>query len=500
MGMVENPENGPFHPDRAGDLSILREALHQAGYRETAVTDVLEGRNDRMIDVQCAMRRSAEPSPFHCLVRLFILGAIIPDAAARLAVFPADLERLIAGGVIKRDGDGVRATARLAPWRDFLLFSDFIPAEGEPLRADFVMSGASPSSVSLTRLTFRNPVVSALDVGTGAGIHALLAAAHAKCVVATDTNARALNFAAMNARLNAIENVSFKQGSFFEPVAGERFDLIVSNPPFIVSPESSLMFQSPGMAGDGVSQLMVRESPRYLNEGGCAISLISWHHQGESDWFERPRGWAAGSGCDCWLLRASSQDPLSYAANALRQTVSIRSASYAEQLDRWVDYYRFHKISRLALGAVILRKRQASENWLHCENLAGAAVATDAGPQIQRMFAAEDVLAEIDDEALLDRRVALHPDHLLEQKLVAGEGGWVSQSLVLVPANGIEHRSTIDTRVLFLLSQCHGARTVREMISSVGESDGTDFAAAADSGLPLVKRLLRAGLLVVQEN
>ena len=78
------------------------------------------------------------------------------------------------------------------------------------------------------------------------------------------------------------------------------------------------------------------------------------------------------------------------------------------------------------------------------------------------------------DEALLDRRVALHPDHLLEQKLVAGEGGWLSQSLVLVPANGIEHRSTIDTRVLFLLSQCHGARTVREMISSVGESDGTD--------------------------
>ena len=147
-----------------------------------------------------------------------------------------------------------------------------------------------------------------------------------------------------------------------------------------------------------------------------------------------------------------------------------------------------------------MRKRQASENWFHGENLAGAAVATDAGPQIQRMFAAEDVLAEIDDEALLDRRVALHPDHLLEQKLVAGEGGWVSQSLVLVPANGIEHRSTIDTRVLFLLSQCHGARTVHEMISSVGESDGTDFAAAADSGLPLVKRLLRAGLLVVQEN
>ena len=127
MGMVENPENGPFHPDRAGDLSILREALHQAGYRETAVTDVLEGRNDRMIDVQCAMRRSAEPSPFHSLVRLFILGAIIPDAAARLAVFPADIERLIAGGVIKRDGDGVRATARRLPGGIFFCLAILFP-------------------------------------------------------------------------------------------------------------------------------------------------------------------------------------------------------------------------------------------------------------------------------------------------------------------------------------------------------------------------------------
>jgi hypothetical protein len=57
-------------------------------------------------------------------------------------------------------------------------------------------------------------------------------------------------------------------------------------------------------------------------------------------------------------------------------------------------------------------------------------------------------------------------------------------------------RAAIDARVLLLLAQCNGRRTVRELISVVGENDGTDFASAAASGLPLVKRLIRAGFLV----
>ena len=61
-------------------------------------------------------------------------------------------------------------------------------------------------------------------------------------------------------------------------------------------------------------------------------------------------------------------------------------------------------------------------------------MATDAGEQIQRVFAAEDFLENLTgDEMLLDCRVVLHPDHVLEEKLVAGEVGWVNQSLILVP-------------------------------------------------------------------
>ena len=490
--------DGPFRTDPGADSCLLREAFRRAGFEESAVHGILEGRSDRMIDTQCVLRRTADESPLHSLIRLFILGVEVNEEDARLALGPADVESVVESGLLERSDRGLRATARLAPWKNFFLLSDFLPAEGESLSPDFVMSGASPSSLSLARITFRDRVSAVLDLGTGAGIHALLAATHAEHVVATDTNPRALNFARMNARLNGIDNISFRLGSFFEPVRDERFDLIVSNPPFIISPESSLMFQNPGMGGDAVSELMVRQSPAHLNDLGRAVSLISWHHLDESDWSKRPGEWARGSGCDLWLLRATSESPLGYAANALRQTEALRSASYGKQLDRWLDYYRDQGIARLALGAAILRKRRAARNWIHCEDLAGAAVATDAGEQIQRVLDAEDFLAALaTDDELLDRRVALHPDHVLEQKLVAGEDGWVSQALILLPAKGIERRASIDPRVLMFLSQCNGSRTVREMIAAVGERDGTDFAAAATVGLPLVKRFLRAGFLVV---
>lgn len=489
---------GPFRPQKVNDTA-LRERLRQAGFTEEAVGQVLENRTDSNIDLPWALRRTAEPSPLHVLIRTFILGLPMSEEAVRAAVAPVSIEWLREVRLIKRVGGAVRAVARLSPWRDLVLLSDFLPPYSQALRSDFVMSGTSPSSVSLSRLTLRQRVGTALDLGTGAGTHALLAASHADRVVATDTNFRALNFAWMNACLNGIGNVSFKPGSFFEPVAGEQFDLIVSNPPFVISPQSRLMFQNPGLGGDAVSELVVRQAPAHLNEGGCAVSLISWTHENEEDWGVGPCRWAEGNGCDFWLLYSTSEGPLEYAAHALRQTEAIRSARYAAQLASWIDYYRQQNIGRLALGAAILRKRQASRHWARCENLSGVTLSTEAGEQFQRIFAAEDFLAgSTDGDELLGWPVVLHPDHVLEQRLVAGQEGWVCQSLVLHAAHGLERRMTIDGRVLAFLSHCDGKRTVGELIAHVAAEAAVDFGTAKASGLPLVCRLLRAGLLTIR--
>jgi predicted RNA methylase len=499
--MSVSPDAGPFHPDRVGDLSWLCGRLRAAGFAEGNVSRVVEGRGERMLDVACALHRTAEASPFHSLMRLFVLGVELSDTAACDALTPAGVEALVEAGVLDRSGSAVRAIPRLVPWRDFFLLSDRLPIEGNPFPHDYVMSGTSASSLLLSRLTPKRKVGTALDVGAGAGIHALLAARHAGQVIATDTNPRALNFAQMNARLNGIENISFRQGSFFEPVRGERFDLIVSNPPFLISPTADLMFQNPGAEADSVSELMIRQAPEHLSDPGQAVSLISWCHRTDDDWAERPVSWADACGADFWLLRATSEDPISYAAHALRQTESIHGAHYAERLDEWTTYYREAGIARLALGAACLRRRSARNNWVHCEDLSGAALTTDASEQLERIFATEDLLSDLaGDEQLLDLRLALHPDHVLEQELVAGDDGWISRSIVLKSRRGIERRAALDAQVLFLLTNCNGSQTTRALIAAVAERDGADFSTTAQSGLPLVRRLLRAGFLVAAEN
>src|SRR5690606_7683158 len=125
-------------------------------------------------------------------------------------------------------------------------------ATGAPLREDHVL-GVGGASSTLSGLTIGSAVRSVLDLGTGCGIQAMHAARHADRVVATDISARALEIARLNAELNGIRNIEFRPGSLFEPVAGERFDRVVSNPPFVITPRAggvpAYEYRDGGMVG-----------------------------------------------------------------------------------------------------------------------------------------------------------------------------------------------------------------------------------------------------------
>ena len=102
------------------------------------------------------------------------------------------------------------------------------------MRPDFVL-GVSAASTTLAQLTVRRPVPRALDLGTGCGVQSLHLARHSAEVVATDLNPRALALARLTALINGID-LDLREGSLYAPVAGERFDLITTNPPYVMSP------------------------------------------------------------------------------------------------------------------------------------------------------------------------------------------------------------------------------------------------------------------------
>jgi HemK-related putative methylase len=79
-----------------------------------------------------------------------------------------------------------------------------------------------------------SPDAEVLDMGTGSGVCAIFAARYAQRVVAVDINLAAVRCAGINAMLNKVEHrLNVRHGDLFAPVAGERFDLILFNPPFL---------------------------------------------------------------------------------------------------------------------------------------------------------------------------------------------------------------------------------------------------------------------------
>ncbi|MCX6620629.1 MAG: methyltransferase, partial [Acidobacteria bacterium] len=223
-------------------------------------------------------------------------------------------------------------------------------------RTDLVMA-LTQASLLLANFTIRKPIDRFLDLGTGNGIQALLAAPHAREVVATDISARSVEFARFNVKLNHCANVECSEGSLFEPVRGRTFDQIVSNPPFFISPSSRYLFRDSGMHLDSMVKQIIREAPAHLNEGGyCQLLCNRVHLKGE-DWKQRILSWQEGTGCDMWILRTEVVDPATYARNWINETQGGRENPF----DEWMEFYERENVEAISFGMVVLRGRRELE-------------------------------------------------------------------------------------------------------------------------------------------
>ena len=421
-------------------------------------------------------RRLQPGEPFSAAVRLFLLGAELQVEQAEAAF---DVGELVHAGWLDSSGDGVRATLKLVPHGDLLLASD---RDDGGTEADWV-AGIHPPSVTLAKLTVRRRVVRALDTGTGNGIQALLASRHAESVVATDVNPRALELARLNAALNRVENLELREGSYFEPVEGERFDLLTCNPPYVISPESRYAFRDSGLPGDTVSRVVVGQAPRLLEEGGFAHILVSWAHP-PGDWWSPLEPWVEGRGCDAWLLYFGSDDPVTHASEWLKPVARDEPAEFARRLDEWLAYLSDLAIEAIGHGAVILRRRSAERNWTRRDrvNLERLEQASD---HILRVFDTQDYLESLgDDRRLLDETFALVDQHHVEETRKRGE----SEGTVLSLDEGLGFRTALDEHTAQLVARLDGERPLRDVLPQ-----DERFQSAA---LPAVRRLLELGLLV----
>lgn len=379
-------------------LALLHRGLRRTGFSHDRVTGLLgEAAMDALArDQVVPALRVLEPalgSPGHPdrglagVVVVFLLGRTVPaDVLAEASVDP---ELLVALGLVEPADGGLRSTVDLRPHAsddgtELWVASDLGESQGPGvLRRDHVL-GIGQASITLAQTTDRRPVDRALDLGTGCGIQAFHLLAHAGHVTATDVSERALGFARFNMLLNAEalaidpdrleDRVSLRLGSLLDPVRGERFDLVVSNPPFVItprlereSPEDRYTYRDGGLPGDRLVKGLVRELPEVLAAGGTAHLLGNWEVLGTEfvdgravppaeRWMRRPEGWVP-DGVDAWWIQRELATPEEYAETWLRDAAQSRDQARYEQAYRaYLDDFAARGVQGVGFGLIRLRR------------------------------------------------------------------------------------------------------------------------------------------------
>jgi methylase of polypeptide subunit release factors len=487
---------GPPALDQPDLVRRLRDMLASASFTAKKIGEAL-GTGDEIVSlasgIPVQVRQLEEHGAFGALVRLLILNLDVPVDQLAPALVPLTIGDLARLRVVERRDGVARPLVRIVPHDELLITSDVRLRAGESAPADHV-PGVHRPTVMLAHLTVRRSVRSFLDLGTGCGVEALLASKHAERVLATDVSLRAVNFAAFNAQLNLAPNIEYRVGSWFDPIADERFDAIACNPPYVISPASKYVYRDSGLKGDSVSEQVVRSIPAHLEEGGFATVQISWIADPDGDAAEPVRNWVRDSGCDAWLLHYRTDTPLETAA-VWNQTESGDPVRYAQLIDTWLAYYRELGIRGIAYGSLLLRRRKGT-HWFRTDPLPPGRLKA-ASDHILRVFAAHDLLGgEADGELLLGERLRVVPKATVEQRVRFAEGKLHVEGMTLTLDEGAGFQAGLDVPVLHLLTHLDGTRTLREAFAEGAKRDGvTDVERYALAGLPAARRMFELGFL-----
>ena len=550
-------ESSSFPPPAATpeQAASLRADLADSGWGVEAVAALLgeaadaalrrEIRLPALRAVRAALAAGPAPSPVAVLTALFMLGEPVPATALDAALPRTTAAGAAAVGLVgEPDGAGyVRALVDLRPHEAvddagevrWWVASDLGElVTGRALAPDHVL-GVGGAGLTLAGLTPRRRVGTALDLGCGCGIQTLYLLRHAEHVVATDISARALAFTAFNAALAGVSvtgapgaldvapgsdldseadaasesgsgtgtgRLELLRGSLLEPVAGRRFDLIASNPPFVLTPpavrEAGLPLMEYRDAGGPILPGLVAGLGEHLEPGASAVMLGNWEHRGTGSWRDTVAAWLP-EGLDAWILERELQDPVEYATMWLRDgglTLERDPEAFDAALEAWIDDFEVRDVRGVGFGYLIVhRPRHPREPWRLLEEVTTSGQGV-LGPHVAEVLEVRERLAGLDDAAVADLRPLLAPDVTEERHLIPGAAE--PTVILLRQGGGLGRTLQASTAVAALAGVADGELSVGQVASAVAalsELNAADAAALRAEMVEATRHLLTTGFL-----
>ncbi|MDT3766935.1 methyltransferase [Gleimia hominis] len=516
-------------------LNALRADLKQLNYSHEGVRALLGAdAHDALLREQRApaiMRAGESSAPLAYAIRLLLLGADVAAVDVDRAFTRTGTEGLCRLGLVNEPVHGrVRTRVQIQPTpapgqHHWWVVCDMNQAlTGHRPARDHVLGVGGASRTSL-RATPSVPVGTVLDMGTGSGILALQATTHAKRVVATDLSKRACEFAAFNAALNDVP-VEVRRGSLFEPVCDERFDLIVSNPPFVITPQELragglVEYRDGGRTGDALTGEVLRQATKFLNPGGRAIILGNWEIQRDRDWAEHPRKWLANTGVHAMVIEREQLSPVEYAHMWLRdngQDLGPRS-QYESDYCTWLRDFDRRDVQAVGMGIVLLVKpgkagaeplQEPVQDVSESGSLEGAHMSGSAG-RVHQQFeqvrapghATGSYLQAIMDELASNGFEVRETDRFVRTSDVREERHYLPgeenpQVIVATQGDGFGQRIRLHAYTAGFLGACDGELTVGQICTAISVLMDAELEQVWSVVKPQIRQLLTAGMITRQ--
>ena len=519
-------------PEQAASL---RADLSESGWGVEAVATLLgeaadaalrrEIRLPALRSVRAALAAGADSSPVAVLTALFMLGEPVLATALDAALPRTGAAGAAVIGLVGEPDEAgyVRARVDLRPHEAvddageirWWVASDLGElVTGRALAPDHVL-GIGGAGLTLAGLTPRTRVRSALDLGCGCGIQTLYLLRHAEHVVATDISERALAFTAFNAALAGVYvmggpdagsgggggRLELLQGSLLEPVAGRRFDLIASNPPFVLTPpavrEAGLPLMEYRDAGGPILPVLVAGLREHLEPGAAAVMLGNWEHRGADSWREAVATWIP-EGLDGWVIEREVQDPVEYATMWLRDggLTSERDAEgFDAALGAWIDDFEVRGVQGVGFGYLIVhRPLRPRDPWRLLEEVTTSGQGV-LGHHVAEVLEVRERLAGLDDDAVADLRPVLAPDVTEERHFIPGAAE--PTVILLRQGGGLGRTIRASTVVAALAGVADGELSVGQIASAVVALTGEDAIGLRAEMVEATRHLITVGFLTI---
>lgn len=379
---------------------------------------------------------------------------------------------------------------------------------GQALAPDHVL-GIGRAGLTLAALTPRKPVETALDLGVGCGIQTLYLLRHVRQVVATDISTRALEFTAFNVALAGVDSarVQLRQGNLLEPVAGQRFDLIVSNPPFVITPPSVRQAGLPLMeyrdAGGPILPALVRGLEDHLNPDGVAVMLGNWEHREGTSWRTSVNQWI-GKSLDAWIIQREVQDPVEYAAMWLRDgglTPERSGVAFENALAAWQEDFNSRQVSGVGMGYLVFHAPSDAaapgavvEPWRVLEEVPTSGQGA-LGEHVAQVIAAHEALRGLDDAQVAALKLRTASGLSKEEALTPTP---VPTAPVIRQAEGFGRVIAVGMPEVALLSASdEGLLTVAQIAAAVASLTSEDQAAVLADMVAATRTFAHAGMVTI---